>query len=106
VTPLEISPPQNAGNSVKSTVTVNNIKPGEKIKVTVVEGNALPKPSATPKASKEPTTSPTKSTFVVTSKDPVKVVPKPTGSSAGFGLSNLKPGQKIKVTVKTGGTQK
>ena len=37
---------------------------------------------------------------------PVKVVPKPSGSSAGVGINNLKPGQKIKVTIKTGGTKK
>jgi hypothetical protein len=36
----------------------------------------------------------------------VKVVPKPSGSSAGVGINNLKPGQKIKVTIKTGGTKK
>jgi hypothetical protein len=36
----------------------------------------------------------------------VKVVPKPSGSKANVGVSNLKPGQKIKVTVKTGGTKK
>jgi hypothetical protein len=74
--------------------------------VTVVEGDSLPKTSASPKATAKETQIPSKNNFKVTTKDPVKVVPKPTGSSAGFGLSNLKPGQKIKVTVKTGGTKK
>jgi hypothetical protein len=33
-------------------------------------------------------------------------VPSPSGSKASIGFNNLKPGQKIKVTVKTGGTTK
>jgi hypothetical protein len=33
-------------------------------------------------------------------------VPKPSGTNAKVGIENLKPGQKIKVTVKSGGTKK
>jgi cold shock CspA family protein len=79
---------------------VDNLKPGQKIKVTIVEGKPTPTPKSTPKPS------PSATKFKVTTKDPVKVVPKPSGSSAKFGINNLKPGQKIKVTVKTGGTNK
>jgi hypothetical protein len=103
---LEIAPPKNTAGSSKSSVTVNNIKPGQKIKVTVVEGNSIPTPTASPKATPKPKTLPAKNNFKVTTKEPVKVDPKPSGNGAGFGIKNLKPGQKIKVTIKTGGTQK
>jgi transglutaminase/protease-like cytokinesis protein 3 len=85
-------------------VTVNNIKPGQKIKVTVVEGSALPTVKASSQATSKPVAP--KNNFKVTTKEPVKVQPKPSGSKASVGVSNLKPGQKIKVTVKTGGTKK
>jgi hypothetical protein len=104
--PLEITPPKNSSGSPKSSVTVNNIKPGQKIKVTVVEGNSIPTPTASPKATPKPKPLPAKNNFKVTTKEPVKVDPKPSGNGAGFGIKNLKPGQKIKVTIKTGGTQK
>ena len=107
---LEITPPKNSSGSSKSSVTVNNIKPGQKIKVTVVEGKSIPSKSASPKATPKSTTKakplPAKNNFKVTTKEPVKVDPKPSGNGAGFGIKNLKPGQKIKVTIKTGGTQK
>jgi hypothetical protein len=101
--PLEIKPPVTDEGSGKSSVTVNNVKPGQKIKVTVIESNNTPTPKATPKST---TSNAPKSNFKVTTKDPVKVVPKPSGAKANVGISNLKPGQKIKVTVKTGGTKK
>jgi cold shock CspA family protein len=72
-------------------VGVENLKPGQKIKVILKEGEKRPAPS------KSPTTKPAA---------PVKVVPKPSGSTADIGITNLKPGQKIKVTVKSGGTKK
>jgi hypothetical protein len=83
-------------------VLVENVKPGQKMVVTVVEGNQI----ATPKASPKPTPKASPNTFKVTTKEPVKVVPTPSGSKAAVGITNLKPGQKIKVTVKTGGKQK
>ena len=104
--PLEITPPKNSSGSPKSSVTVNNIKPGQKIKVTVVEGNSIPTATASPKATPKAKPLPAKNNFKVTTKEPVKVDPKPSGNGAGFGIKNLKPGQKIKVTIKTGGTQK
>ena len=81
------------------------MQPGQKIKVTVKEGS-----TATPKASVKPTAKatplPTKNDFKVTTKNPLKVIPKPSGNKAKVDVQNLKPGQKIKVTVKTGGTKK
>jgi hypothetical protein len=41
-----------------------------------------------------------------TLRPPLFIVPKPSGGSAKVGVKNLKPGQKIKVTVKTGGSNK
>jgi hypothetical protein len=97
--------PKTSGSSAK--VGIDNLKPGQKIKVTVKEGEVItsPRPSTkatiTPKPSAKPSATPK-----ATSKAPIKIVPKPSGSSAKFGINNLKPGQKIKVTVKTGGTEK
>jgi hypothetical protein len=111
---LAITPPKTGTDKSKTAVTVQNLLPGQKIKVTIVEGNSLPSAKATPKttskASPKATTKaspkPSAGGFKTTSKAPVKVVPKPSGSSAGVGINNLKPGQKIKVTIKTGGTTK
>ena len=94
--------PKATGSSSK--IGIENLKPGQKIKVTVVEGNSLPSPKSTSKTTPAPPAP--KNGFKVTTKDPVKVIPKPAGSKAAVGVSNLKPGQKIKVTVKTGGTTK
>jgi hypothetical protein len=68
----------------------------------------VPSPAPSAESSSKATPKPTsnKNGFKVTTKEPVKVVPKPSGSKANVGVSNLKPGQKIKVTVKTGGTKK
>jgi hypothetical protein len=76
--------------------------------VTVVEGNTTGTSKVSPKPSTQPTPKPssTQNNFKVTTNDPVKVAPTPSGSKASVGITNLKPGQKIKVTVKTGGTQK
>jgi hypothetical protein len=104
--PLEITPPVVGPQQSNTEVTVNNIIPGQKLRVTVVEGNSAtpskvipkPKPASTPRPL------PAENSFKVTTKNPVKVEPKPSGSSAAIGITNLKPDQKIKVTVKTGGT--
>jgi hypothetical protein len=98
--------PKVEANSSKTTVLVENVKPGQKIKVTVVEGNQTAPTNASPKATPKPSSKPSQNTFKVTTKEPVKVVPSPSGSKAAVGITNLKPGQKIRVTVKTGGTQK
>ncbi len=94
------------------------MKPGQKIKVTVKQGEVIasaqpsakatskPKPGTTPKATPKATAKATPKASPKESKAPIKIVPKPSGSSAKFGINNLKPGQKIKVTVKTGGTEK
>jgi len=37
---------------------------------------------------------------------PLEIKPKTTGPKAKFDVKNLKPGQKIKVTVKTGGNKR
>jgi hypothetical protein len=102
--------PKVGEDKSKTSVTVENLKPGQKIKVTVVEKTPIPtvKPSVKPstKASATPSTKPSpKPTQKSTpkSKKPVQIKPSPSGSSAKFNIDNLKPGQKIKVTVKTGG---
>jgi uncharacterized repeat protein (TIGR02543 family) len=86
--PVRINP---STNGPSTNIGVENLKPGQKIKVIIKEGDKKPAPS------KSPTTKPS---------TPLKVVPKPSGSSADIGITNLKPGQKIKVTVKSGGTKK
>jgi cold shock CspA family protein len=98
--------PKPSGASAK--VGIENLKPGQKIKVVVKEGKKVPSPAPSVKASSKATPKPnsSKNNFKVTTKEPVKVVPKPSGSKANVGVSNLKPGQKIKVTVKTGGKKK
>ncbi|CAN2230032.1 Listeria/Bacterioides repeat [Candidatus Nanopelagicaceae bacterium] len=100
--PLAINPSTSGGNA---KVGIENLQPGQKIKVTVKEGS-----TATPKASVKPTAKatplPTKNDFKVTTKNPLKVIPKPSGNKAKVDVQNLKPGQKIKVTVKSGGTKK
>jgi uncharacterized repeat protein (TIGR02543 family) len=86
--PLVITP-KVGSNSSKSSVVVENLKPGQKIKVTVIEKS--PKPSIAPSAKP---------------KAPLVIKPSPAGSKAKINVDNLKPGQKIKVTVKTGGSKK
>jgi hypothetical protein len=98
--------PKGLGTSAK--VGIQNLKPGQKIKVSVKEGESLPSPTPSSKVTSKPSPKPvaTKSNSQGTTKNPVKVVPKPSGSKARVDITNLKPGQKIKVTVKTGGTKK
>jgi len=106
--PLTITPPKIGADKSKSEVRVENLTPGQKIKVTVLEGKTSANTKSSPKATISPKASPkpSASSFKSTSKAPVKVIPKPSGSSAGIGINNLKPGQKIKVTIKSGGTKK
>jgi hypothetical protein len=102
---VKITPSVSSDKNV-SSVTVKNIVPGQKLKVTVIEGG----PSESQKARPSPTPSPkatvAKKPFTVTNNEPPKAVPSPSGSKASVNFNNLKPGQKIKVTVKTGGTTK
>jgi hypothetical protein len=98
--------PKVGEDKSKTSVTVENLKPGQKIKVTVVEKTPAPTAKPSTKASATPSTKPSpKPTQKSTpkSKKPVQIKPSPSGSSAKFNIDNLKPGQKIKVTVKTGG---
>ena len=104
--PLAINPPSTGTDKSKGAIKIENLLPGQKIKVTVVEGKSSPSVKATPKVTPKATPKPSASGSKTKSDAPVKVVPKPSGSSAGVGINNLKPGQKIKVTVKTGGTKK
>jgi hypothetical protein len=43
----------------------------------------------------KPSPSPTK-------KSDIQIAPKTSGNTAKFGVTNLKPGQKIKITIKDG----
>jgi cold shock CspA family protein len=102
--PLAIKPSPEGS---KAKVQIENLKPGQKIKITVKEGESMATPKPSVKPSTRPTVKPsTNSTPKPKNTEPVKIVPKPSGSSANFGINNLKPGQKIKVTVKTGGNKK
>jgi cold shock CspA family protein len=67
---------------------LNNLQPGQKIKVTIIEGKPM-----TPTS--KPSPSPTK-------KSDIQIAPKTSGNTAKFGVTNLKPGQKIKITIKDG----
>jgi hypothetical protein len=98
--------PKVSPGSDKARVKLENIVPGQKIKVTVVEGKVKERPKPTPTPTPTPKPSTSKNDFKVTNNDRVKVVPTPSGSKAAVGITNLKPGQKIKVTVKTGGSKK
>jgi hypothetical protein len=82
---LEIKP---SLSKTSAAVAVNNLKPGEKIKVTIIEG--------------KPINSPAKTTPTPTNPKGVQIAPKTTGSRADVGISNLKTGQQIKVTIKDG----
>jgi predicted DNA-binding antitoxin AbrB/MazE fold protein len=82
--------PKPSGSGAK--VQVDNLSPGQKLKVTISELQKLVKPPA--KNSKKPTPKPT--------KKPVTIVPKPSQTGTKIGVQNLKPGQKVKVTIKSG----
>ena len=87
--PVDIAP-KPSGPSTK--VGIQNLLPGQKIKVTIVDKATLPtaKPSSPAAAN---------------SKKKVSIAPKPSGKGAKVGIKNLKPGQKVKVTIKPGGSK-
>ena len=43
-----------------------------------------------------------KPSTIPTKKSDVHIAPKAAGNTAKFGVTNLKPGQKIKITIKDG----
>jgi TusA-related sulfurtransferase len=95
----EIVPPKKDMQGPKAQIEVQNLKPGQKLKVTISDlsttqnsAQVTPKPSAsaTPKA---------------TPKQSVEIIPVPAKKSTKLNLLKLKPGQKIKVTIKTGEPQ-
>jgi hypothetical protein len=84
--------PKPSGSSAK--VQINNLLPGQKVKVTISDlsqlKRATPKPTVTTTAKPKP------------KKKTVKIIPKPSQSGTKVGIQNLKPGQKLKVTIKSG----
>jgi protein involved in polysaccharide export with SLBB domain len=88
--------PQPSGSSAK--VQIDNLLPGQKVKVTISDLPTLaPKaPTPTPKvtATAKPKSKPTQKS--------VTIVPKPSQTGTKVGVGNLKPGQKVKVTIKSG----
>ena len=82
--PLEIAP--KVGDK-SASVAINNLKPGQKIKVTITQGKSatINKPAPAKK-----------------SDSVVEISPETDGNRANVGIMNLKPGQKIKVTIKDG----
>ena len=67
---------------------IDNLSPGQKLKVTISELQGLVQPTV------KPTPKPTKKA--------VTIVPNPSKSGTKIGVENLKPGQKVKVTIKSG----
>jgi uncharacterized repeat protein (TIGR02543 family) len=86
--------PKPAGSSAK--VQIDNLLPGQKVKVTISDLSKLP--TATPK----PTVTTTAKPKPKPTKKPVTIVPKPSQTGTKLGIQNLKPGQKVKVTIKSG----
>jgi hypothetical protein len=74
--------------------------------VTVIEGKTGANVKVTPTSAATTKPKVVKNQFKVTKNEAPNAVPSPSGSKASVGFNNLKPGQKIKVTVKTGGTKK
>jgi hypothetical protein len=70
--------------------------PGQKIKVTISDLSQLK--TATPK----PTLATTAKPKPKPTKNAVTIVPKPSQTGTKIGVQNLKPGQKVKVTIKSG----
>ena len=73
---------------------IDNLLPGQKVKVTISDLSQLPTAKPTVKPTPKPTPKPTKKA--------VTIVPKPSQSGTKVGVGNLKPGQKVKVTIKSG----
>jgi uncharacterized repeat protein (TIGR02543 family) len=88
--------PKPSGSSAK--VQIDNLLPGQKLKVTITDLSKLatstPKPSVTTTAKPKPKPTSTKKA--------VTIVPKPSQTGTKVGIQNLKPGQKVKVTIKSG----
>jgi multidrug efflux pump subunit AcrA (membrane-fusion protein) len=87
--PVQISP-KPSGSGAK--VQIDNLLPGQKVKVTISELQTFTQPTVKPTV--KPTPKPT--------KKPVTIVPNPSKSGTKIGVQNLKPGQKVKVTIKSG----
>jgi len=68
------------------------------VKVTISDLSLLP--TATPKPSVTTTAKPKPKPTAT--KKAVTIVPKPSQSGTKVGIQNLKPGQKVKVTIKSG----
>jgi cold shock CspA family protein len=77
-------------------VQIDNLLPGQKVKVTI--SDLSKRPTATPK----PTVTKTAKPKPKPTKKPVTIVPKPSQTGTKVGVGNLKPGQKVKVTIKSG----
>jgi TusA-related sulfurtransferase len=94
-----IVPPSKTAQGPRAQVQVQNLKPGQKLKVTISDisttQNRVP---VTPKTSSSPTPK-------ASAKAAVEIIPKPAKKSTAVNLLKLKPGQKIKVTIKTGEPQ-
>jgi hypothetical protein len=94
-----IVPPSKTATGPRAQVAVQNLKPGQKLKVTISGLSATQ--SVTPIV--PPTSS--SATPKAKPKAAVEIVPKPAKKSTAVNLLKLKPGQKIKVTIKTGEPQ-
>ena len=70
------------------------------MKVTISDLSQLPTATPTTKPTSKPTTKPTPKPSPT--KKAVTIVPKPEKSGTKVGIQNLKPGQKVKVTIKSG----
>jgi hypothetical protein len=66
------------------------------VKVTISDLSQLPTATPTVKPTTKPTPKPSPT------KKAVTIVPKPEKSGTKVGVGNLKPGQKVKVTIKSG----
>ena len=95
--PVQIAPTPS-GSSAK--VQIDNLLPGQKVKVTISDLSTLAPKAPTPTPSSKATVT-TKPTPTPTKKS-VTIVPKPSESGTKIGVQNLKPGQKVKVTIKSG----
>jgi hypothetical protein len=83
----------------KAQVQVQNLKPGQKLKVTISDlATTQSSSQVTPKASSS-------ARAKARANATVEIIPVPAKKSTKVNLLKLKPGQKIKVTIKTGEPQ-
>jgi predicted DNA-binding antitoxin AbrB/MazE fold protein len=80
----------------KAKVQIDNLLPGQKVKVTISDLSLLTKKKPAPKAKT------TKKPAPKQKKKSVTIVQKPSQKGTKIGVQNLKPGQKVKVTIKSG----